>query len=87
MQTLKVVSSFPLSSSPRYVQVSAEMPTARHSGMDAGIQAQGCESSQTSAPLKNVRGSKVTVHGTGYRHPCQYDVAKILVYNAESASL
>ena len=80
MHTLKVVSSLLRSSSSRYVQVSAEMPTARHSGMDAGIQAQGCESSQIlSASNQRIRMRKITVHGTGYRHPCRYDGSAITV--------
>jgi len=49
-------------------------PLARHSGRDAGIQAQGCESSQPSrASKQRMRFQKVTVHGAGYRHPCRYD--------------
>jgi hypothetical protein len=53
-----------------FTQVPSEY---RHSGMDAGIQAHGCEGSKTPVPLNKAQGLKVTVHGTGYRHPCRYD--------------
>jgi len=46
--------------------------------MDAGIQSQGCESSgRHQAFFKYLRNRQVTVHGTGFRHPCRNDELSI----------
>jgi hypothetical protein len=47
---------------------------ARHSGMDAGIQSQGCETSGLHfCSIKRLCSGQVTVHGTGFWHPCRND--------------
>jgi len=63
----------PTRSAHRYTQVSTEH---RHSGRDDGpVRARG-ESSHRDVkdrrhPESNMRGSKITVHGARYLHPCR----------------
>jgi len=49
---------------PRNAVVLAGMPEPRHREVKLGV---------TQVP----ENSQVTVHGTGYRHPCRYDASKI----------
>ena len=50
------------------------MVVARHSGRDAGIQSQGCETVDYRVyKIKHLRNRKVTVHGSGFRHPGRND--------------
>ena len=50
------------------------MIVARHSGRDAGIQSQGCETVDYRAyKIKHLCNRQITVHGSGLRHPGRND--------------